>query len=201
MKALSIRNLLYTALLLSCGFSAFSQHTKPEHRFAIRCNTLAILNLSGVLELEYSVSNHVGVFIGGGMGKQDVYPTGLQIFRQRESLYCQISGQGIYGGGRLGIPIWKLAGLSVKGVVQYTYYHAEGFGCNPTFDTPPLLDPYIINTLSSFVAVAYAQTFLRKYFVEPLIGFGPYWSSTNGKREITHQYWRSAIQLNLGVKF
>lgn len=173
----------------------------PQRRFAIRCNTLAILNLSGVFELEYSVSQRVGLFVGGGMGVQDVYPTSLQVFFKREWQFCEIPGKGVYTGFRVGIPIWKLVGLSVKGIVQYTYYKAAGFGCTPTMDGTPLPDPFVVNTANSFVGLAYAQTFAKRYFVEPMVGFGPYWTSTLSRRGIKPDDWRSAMQLNLGVKF
>ena len=201
MKSTSFKIPLCFILLLIGALPTFSQTKSiPDHRFAIRCNTLGLFNLSAVVELEYSISARIGLFLGGGIGVQDAYPTGFIVFKNRENDYCKISGYGSYLGTRVGIPIGKLQGLAVKAIVQYDYYHAEGVDCIPNIHSQPFPNPYITNTISTALCVAYTQPFAKRFFVEPLVGFGPYWSSTAGKREITHQYWKTAVQLNLGVR-
>ena len=93
-----------------------------------------------------------------------------------------------------------LVGLSIKGIAQYNHYRSDGFGCIPDLHTT-WPDPYFMNAVSGLVGFAYTQTFLRRYFVEPLFGYGPYWTSTQGRRAITYLTWRSGVQINLGVRF
>lgn len=206
-KALAMNRHHFIAGLLFGTLFAFSFRsmaqtpTSPDYRFAVRLNTLALINLSAVGELEIAISKRIGVFAGSGIGVHSVDPIGISIYRKYDPESCKISGWGIYTGIRVGLPIGKLVGLSLKGIVAYTHYQAAGTGCISTVELPPLPDPYIRNQLGGYVCVAYAQKFAKRFFIEPVIGIGPVWTSLNGQSKLNNLDYGGVAQLNLGMRF
>ena len=193
---------LIFGVLLLLSIHGFAQKTDaPNHRFAVRLNTLSVLGLSAIGDLEYTFGKRVGVFAGGGLGIAAVDPVGLGIANGLSTPNCKTSGWSSYGGVRIGLPIGKLVGLSLKGIVSYSHFQEAGSGCNSDIDLPPSPDPYLRNWLGFYACAAYAQTFAKRFFVEPVIGIGPVWTSLNGQPKLNYLSYGPAFQLNLGFRF
>ncbi|MFN8396325.1 MAG: hypothetical protein U0176_16995 [Bacteroidia bacterium] len=200
--------LLAVSLLAGAHSSVAQKAAKPEHRFALRLNLLGILSLSERLELEYAISRRIGVFVGSGFGKEPVTdPFGFYLYRARFSNpLCSTFGGSVYAGVRVGIPIWKFVGLSVKGLVIGSHFKMQsdvpGWDqCNPGLSWPPLVDPYYRNSVSFPACAAYAQTLGKHFFIEPLVGIGPLFTSLGGKRKPDYWTYTTGAQLNMGVRF
>jgi len=113
---LRIFTLSLIGLCLFVGANA--QSSKPMHRFAARLNLLGAANLDAIGEIEYLFSNRLGVFAGGGMGSPIVD------LRQGFWPHSKSSAElgGAYLGMRIGIPMGKLPGLSLKPTFAYQAY-------------------------------------------------------------------------------
>jgi hypothetical protein len=84
---------LGNSIILTVAFLALASATchaqeieGPSKRFAVRLNTLGLLNLDGIGDIEYTISNRIGVFLGGG--SEHVQP----VFDRPNSWFKKTSG-------------------------------------------------------------------------------------------------------------
>ena len=147
---------LIVTLLCLASFSmskVFAQQTStPDHRFAIRWNTLGLLSLDAIGELEYSVSKRLGVY--------------------------------------------------VKPATYFQLVNLSGPGCIPALQDPSILE-YKAQIVGGLLSVAYAQTFLKRFFVEPSVGIGMSFVNPNSstKPRFVSNGLGLPLQLNLGFRF
>ena len=204
MKRLSnILTISFSVVVILLGNVANAQQaTKPDHRFAIRWNTLGLIKLDGIGEFEYSISRRLGVYVGLGIDSPTFGMVNYSHRRTIAELPCKQSIWGAYVGARISTPIGKLVGLSLKPAVYFQRVKMSGPGCMPSLHTPQILN-YQVQIIGGLVGVAYAQTFLQRCFVEPVIGFGYNWVTNNGEPQ--SKFYSSGIgiplQLNLGIRF
>ena len=191
---------IFTLSLIGiCLFvGANAQSSKPAHRFAARLNILGAANLDAIGEIEYLFTNRLGVFAGGGMASS--------IVDLRQGFWPSLKWSpwlgGAYLGMRIGIPVGKLQGLSLKPTFAYQAYKR--------WDLYPIPDHIIFvqqgtlvfvrRSMDAYVSLAYAQTFGKRFFGELVIGTGPSWLQfTEGK--LQYSGFAVPTQVNLGVRF
>ncbi len=196
--------LLFIGLLLGFGSPIFAQDgTQPDHRFALRVNTLGVFNLDLIGDIEYSLSNRIGVFVGGG--SEFVHPNFLRPkswFTKEPGDYCQRTNWGVYMGMRISIPIGEFKGLALRPNLFYQRLNMEG-SC---WGTPPANGPGIASIKGSefglVMNLAYTQEFAKRFFVEPVVGFGCGMMTREVVPYGSGRYFTPYLpfQLNLGVR-
>jgi hypothetical protein len=190
--------------LLACPYFAAGQRsTQPDHRIAVRWNSLGILNLNAIGELEYSASSRVGLFAGFGSSVALVFPHYMIGHRVHWNSGCRFSRWGIYAGVRLAVPVGKLTGLSIKATFSYRHMKILNAGDCLQYpsDVPPPPPTVFHQTLGGYLSVAYAQPFAKRFFVEPSVGFGPHIWASGTKAPFHFSGFDFPLQLNLGVRF
>lgn len=199
MKYIFIRSLLvlYIFLMLP-AWTIAQQESQPQHRFSVRWNALGLVNLDGIGEVEYAISKRVGLFVGGGSLDPIVNLDRLGWAQYRRADY---RGWGLYAGARLPFSIGSFHGLSVKPSIFYSRFRGHDYWIVP-FVGPPFFVTYMQNKVGGQLSLAYAKTFLKRFFVEPVVGVG----LTYGQPHIKgagFKYMGLSVpaQLNLGVRF
>ncbi len=197
MKAtLRIFTLSLIGLCLFVGVNA--QSSKPDHRFAVRLNLLGAANLDAIGEVEYLFSDRLGVLAGGGMASP--------IVDLREGFWPNLkytsSLGGAYLGMRIGIPVGKLHGLSLKPTVAYQAYKRRD-----NFEIPDYIIFFqqaklvsVRRSMSAYVSLAYTQTFCKRFFGELVIGTGPGWVQFS-EGNFHYEGFAVPTQVNVGVRF
>ena len=195
---------VFLAIVVCFSIKGYSQErVKPQHRFAIRVNALGAFNLDLIGDIEYSLSSRIGVFLGGG--SEYVHPNffrPISWFTKEKENYCQRTNWGVYAGMRISIPVWVLKGLALRPTLFYQRFNMEGdcWGSLPT--NSPGISSIKGTEIGLIVNLAYTQNFAKRFFVEPVIGFGcgimtrqvvPY-----GSGRYFGPYL--PLQLNLGVR-
>ncbi|MBK9451169.1 MAG: hypothetical protein IPN95_17525 [Bacteroidetes bacterium] len=61
------------SLLVGIPCASAQKADPPQHRFAMRVNTLGVFNLDLIGDIEYSLSSRIGLFVGGG--SEFIHPT------------------------------------------------------------------------------------------------------------------------------
>lgn len=197
---------LIISLVIAVGFVArcYSQEEiKPHRNFAIRVNTLGVLNLDLIGDIEYCISKRIGVFIGGGSEYvQPYFDSPRYWFKKESEDYCKHTNWGVYAGMRISIPVWKFKGLALRPNLFFQRIVMDGNCWGP----PPSVGPGISSLKSSEIGLVanlvYTQEFAKRFFIEPVIGFGPELLD----REIVPYghgrflSWTLPLQLNLGVR-
>ncbi len=197
---------LIVTLLCLASFSmskVFAQQTStPDHRFAIRWNTLGLLSLDAIGELEYSVSKRLGVYVGAGFDSPTFGMVAYNRSKPIDELPCKQSIWGAYAGVRISTPLGKLVGLSVKPATYFQLVNLSGPGCIPALQDPSILE-YKAQIVGGLLSVAYAQTFLKRFFVEPSVGIGMSFVNPNSstKPRFVSNGLGLPLQLNLGFRF
>lgn len=201
MKSLSRIIVIVVSLLLQCGLLKSQDAVGKEYRIALRVNTLGFLNLNGMGDVELSLPGRVGVFVGGGSSAAMVYPGRLVGYTNPMAAGCKGSNWGLYGGGRLSLPVGKLSGLNGKVLVAYQHDLLQDtngcLGWNP--DVPDAPSVVKRETVSIFLAAGYTQVFLKRFFVEPVVGLGPQFRPASGGR-MSYRGLGLPMQLNVGVR-
>jgi hypothetical protein len=196
--ATRLLTLLFGVLgLLSMNVSA--QGSPPDHRFAARVNVLGVLSLDAIGELEYSFSDQLGLFVGGGVAAPVVDLGQGDWFK---GSFNAKSG-GAYLGMRIGLPLGSIKGVSLKPAVAYTKYgKVDGGGDGIVVPGIPQTIVYPSQMVVVFVSVAYAHSIGSRFFVEPVIGVGPNFMQTTAKGDrFTYSGFAGPVQLNLGMRF
>lgn len=196
--------ILFLAFAVGFGGTCFAQEkAKPEHRIAIRLNTLGLLNLDLIGDVEYAISQRIGVFVGGGSEYfQPSFMPARYWFKKDSEEYCKHTNWGVYAGARISIPIWKFTGLALRPYLFYQLIDMQG-SCWSVPTVGPGISSIKGTELGMAVNLAYTQVFAKRFFVEPAIGFGPEILT----RDIVpyghgrHITFVMPVQLNLGVRF
>lgn len=188
-------------LSITCVFA--QDRTPPDHRFAVRWNTLGIPNLDAIGEIEYSPTNKIGLFVGGGSSFGLVYPYRIYGYGGDFRDKCKSANWGIYLGARVAIPIGKLTGLNVK--AAFCYQHNKLFDATNCLQNPDDVPapPSIVfrQSMSGYLSIAYNQAFAKRFFLEPVIGIGPSFHANGVDARYAYSGFDLPIQLNLGVRF
>ncbi len=191
------------SLLVGIPCASAQKADPPQHRFAMRVNTLGAFNLDMIGDIEYSLSSRIGLFVGGGSEFiHPTFPPMRKLFSKDPEDYCQRNNWGVYAGMRISIPVWVLKGLALRPTLFYQRFNMEGdcWGSLPT--NSPGISSIKGTEFGLIVNLAYTQNFAKRFFVEPVIGFGcgimtrqvvPY-----GSGRYFGPYL--PLQLNLGVR-
>lgn len=165
--------------------------------FAIRTNLLTLLNLDGSLELEYGLSDKVGIHVGGGV-KSPVADLGMMEGFDRSG--SGIRGWGLTGGCRVMFRIAGVEGFSVKGSLTYVNRSIRDFPDSVTVGLPGAVS-YTTSTVGGYVGIAYTRVFGGRFFIEPVIGLGPAFTAQNtAPGRFGFGYVQIPAQLNVGVR-
>jgi hypothetical protein len=190
-------------LLVNTGFCHAQDQQSTDHKVAIRLNTLGFLHLDLIGDVEYCLSDRIGIFLGAGSEfVQPVFYRPNAWFSKASLDNCSRSNWGIYGGMRVSTPLGKCKGLALRPYVFMQRINMEG-NC---WGLPPLHGPATTSIKSTEVGlvanIAYTQTFARRFFVEPVVGIGAglVSASTNNGAARTHLNPLAPFQLNIGLR-
>jgi hypothetical protein len=200
------------SIILRCLFtfmavatSLYGQDAKTHTpRISLRLNTLGVFNLDATGDVEFAINNRIGVFAGGGSEYIKSYIPPSRKFSKMSQDICKRNNWGIYAGIHLSLPIGKATGFGVRPLIYFQNLHTEGLGCYGTLPTNSTLESvFQMHELALMLNAVYTQTFAKRFFVEPLLGFGPL--ASQEIKAGTAQKARLGIsgfwQLNLGVRF
>lgn len=205
MKRRYLFNLLVIAPLMACTLRVFAQEVKkPDHRLSVRLNLLGVFNLDATGDVEYAVTNQIGVFAGGGSEYIKSYIPPSHKFSKVPDIVCNHTNWGLYAGMHVSFPIRKAVGLGIRPLIYFQNIKMEGVGCFgslPTNSTPENL--FQMHEWGMMMNVVYTQTFVKCLFIEPVLGFGPLISQERkGGSNLEPKVGLDGFwQLNLGVRF
>lgn len=192
--------ILALLVFLVVGATCFAQASiQPQHRFALRVNTLGMFNLDLIGDVEYCLSERIGVFIGGG--SEFIHPYHFAFpadtwFKKEPDEVCKNTNWGVYAGTRISIPVWKLTGLALRPSVFFQSTDKQGY-CYSSPTNGGAITSYKSKEVGIALSLAYTQRFAKWFFIEPVVGLAPEVAFRDMVREGVMSFWTCSCRCSL----